>query len=39
VDHSARTFLVDREGRVARILPPNMTVEELLATLEPFLRQ
>ncbi|MSR22709.1 MAG: SCO family protein [Gemmatimonadetes bacterium] len=38
VDHSARTFLIDRKGRVARILPPNLDTDGLLATLEPFLR-
>ncbi len=36
IDHSARTFLVDRGGRVARILPPDLDEEELLATIEPY---
>jgi protein SCO1/2 len=37
VDHSARTFVVDRRGRVVRILPPGLEPEALVETLAPLL--
>jgi protein SCO1/2 len=37
VEHSAQVFVVDREGRVVRILPPALHAPALVEELEPLL--
>jgi len=37
VEHSSRTFVVDREGRVVRTFPAFLDAEEIVTLLEPIL--
>jgi protein SCO1 len=38
VDHSSRSFVIDRRGRVVRTLAPFLDAESIVEALRPFLR-